>query len=168
MNVNDVHITAIYHLFDPTPRWPLISIVKFRGDFLIAANTSDLLQALGEPVETIGRARDVAAGFSARDRRRKQRFPLELDLTIRVGTLAVPGRTVDISSSGMLVQTALTAGPGTKMTMAMAWPQLLDNRVPLRLYVHASVVRASEGFVAVTIERPEFRTVPAERKAAVA
>jgi len=110
------------------------------------------VQALDEPVGM--------TGLSAEDRRTKIRFPIELDLTIRFRTqsIGVAGRTVNISSSGILIRTAWFAPPGKKVTLALAWPQLLDNRVPLCWLVQARVVRAGDGLVAVTIERSEFRT----------
>jgi hypothetical protein len=42
--------------------------------------------------------------------------------------------------------------------MAINWPQLLDNRVRLRLIIEGRVVRAGAGKVAVTFQRFEFRT----------
>ena len=119
---------------------------------MIAANTSALVRALGEPVGM--------TGLSAEDRRTKIRFPIELDLTIRFRTqsLGISGKTVNISSSGILIRTAWFAPPGKKVKLALAWPLLLDNRVPLCWLVQARVVRAGDGLVAVAIDRSEFRT----------
>ena len=119
---------------------------------MIAGNTSALVKAFGEPVGM--------TGLSAEDRRTKIRFSIELDLTIRFRTQSfeITGKTVNISSSGILIRTAWFAPPGKKVKLALAWPQLLDNRIPLCWSVHARVVRAGDGLVAVTIERSEFRT----------
>ena len=100
-------------------------------------------------------------GLSVGDRRAGIRFPIEMDLNYRVGpNLAewVPGRTINISSSGILVRTGSAPVQGSKVHMALAWPQLLDGRVPLRLVVQGRVVRAEGGQAAVTFQRFEFRT----------
>jgi len=127
---------------------------------LITGNTSALMQALGEPVETIGRTLGVFAGSFASDRRTKIRFPIEMDVTFRSGlrSFGIAGKTVNVSSSGILIRTALSAIPGKRVKLAVAWPPLLDNRIPLWWFVHARVVWAGDGLVAVTIDRSEFRT----------
>ena len=100
-------------------------------------------------------------GYSHNDRRRNIRFPLEMDLRYRVTARAgewVDGRSVNISSSGMLLRAESLPVRGSKVQMAVHWPKLLDDRVPLRLVVQGRVVRADGGHAAVTFERFEFRT----------
>ena len=104
---------------------------------------------------------DGSSGFSARDRRLGIRFPIEMELNYRVGTKSaewIAGRTINISSSGILVRTDYLPVRGSKVQLALAWPPLLDKRVPLRLVVEGHVVRAGAGQVAVTFQRFEFRT----------
>lgn len=104
---------------------------------------------------------DGSSGFSAKDRRVGIRFPIEMDLNYRVGTKPaewIAGRTVNISSSGILVRTDYSPVRGSKVQLTLAWPRLLDNRVPLRLVVDGHVVRSGAGQVAVTVQRFEFRT----------
>lgn len=100
-------------------------------------------------------------GLSANDRRLGIRFPIEMELTYRVGAKSVPwasGRTINISSCGILVRTDSVPVQGSKIQMALAWPKLLDDRVPLQLVVNGQVVRAGAGQVAVEVKRFEFRT----------
>src|SRR5437667_82923 len=71
---------------------------------------------------------NAGGGFDigiVRDRRKGIRFPLEMDLTFRVGTqtLGIPGKTVNISSSGILIRTALFPVLGSKVNLALAWPE---------------------------------------------
>jgi hypothetical protein len=97
----------------------------------------------------------------SRDRRRNIRFPLEMELRYRVAARAgqwVDGRSVNISSSGLLLRTEEAPVPGSKVQLAVCWPQLLDDRVPLRLVVQGRVVRSGEGQAAVRFDRFEFRT----------
>lgn len=99
--------------------------------------------------------------LSANDRRLGIRFPIEMELTYRVGAKSLPwtsGRTINISSSGILVRTDAAPVRGSKIQMALAWPKLLDDRVPLQLVVNGQVVRAGAGQVAVEVQRFEFRT----------
>lgn len=100
-------------------------------------------------------------GGPAYDRRFGIRFPIEMDLNYRVGTKStewVSGKTVNISSSGVLIRTNSLPIRGSKVHLALAWPKLLDNRISLRLMVHGHVVRAEGGEVAVSFQRFEFRT----------
>jgi len=95
------------------------------------------------------------------DRRVGIRFPIEMELNYRVGGRSVkwiPGRTINISSSGLLMRTEEAPMPGSRVDVSLAWPQLLDDRVPLQLVVAGKVVRAVEGQVAVVLQRFEFKT----------
>lgn len=100
-------------------------------------------------------------GASWRDRRLGIRFPIEMDLNYRIGTKATtwaPGRTINISSSGILIRADSVPVKGSRLDMSLDWPPLLDNRVPLRLMVQGRVVRTGDGEMAVTFQRFEFRT----------
>jgi len=107
-------------------------------------------------------------GRLLRDRRLGMRFPIEMELKYRVGAKATtwaPGRTINISSSGMLVRADSVAVKGSSVDLSLDWPRLLDNRIPLRLMVKGRVVRAGNGEVAVTFQRFEFRTARAPGRA---
>jgi hypothetical protein len=76
------------------------------------------------------------------------------------------GRTVNMSSSGMLFVADRVLAPGRKVEVLVQWPVKLDEQVGLKLIVLGEVVRVgSEGPIqaAIRIERHEFRTsVPTE------
>lgn len=100
-------------------------------------------------------------GLPASDRRLGIRFPIQMDLSYRIGAKSVEwlsGKTINISSSGALIRTDSIPNRGSKVHLALAWPKLLDDRIPLRLIVQGHVVRAVNGEVAVTFQRFEFRT----------
>ena len=82
------------------------------------------------------------------DRRRNIRFPLEMELTYHARTKPTPwslGRSVNISSSGVLISTDEILIQGVKIRIALRWPNLLDNRVPLQLVAKGRVVWAGQG-----------------------
>ena len=95
------------------------------------------------------------------DRRRNIRFPLEMELTYHARTKPTPwslGRSVNISSSGVLIRTDEILIQGVKIRIALRWPNLLDNRVPLQLVAKGRVVWAGQGYAAVEFFRSEFKT----------
>lgn len=100
-------------------------------------------------------------GDSRYDRRRNIRFPLEMELRYRVSARAgqwVDGKSVNISSSGMLLRAKSVPPRGSKVQMAVHWPTLLDDCIPLRLVVQGRVVRAAGSEAAVRFDSIEFRT----------
>ena len=99
------------------------------------------------------------------ERRIKRRFDVNASVTYRVqltGTRcprAGKGRTVNLSSEGVLFQAEdLSLPAGTLLEVSIVWPVNLDERVGLTLFVTGSVVRQRGDYVAVKIQRAEFRT----------
>jgi len=97
------------------------------------------------------------------ERRNKQRFPIQLDVLYRVyerrtQLAAGVGRTVDISSSGLVFRTENDLGIGARVEVSTAWPVLLHGHDPMRWVVYGNVVRSGGGVTACTIQRCEFRT----------
>lgn len=97
------------------------------------------------------------------DRRADRRYDVTLDVRWTIvhrkrvlysGT----GRTVNFSSGGILFETDDPPAVGRTIEMAIAWPVPLEETVPLRLVIQASVVRTAGRHVAVSIQRYEFRT----------
>ncbi len=96
------------------------------------------------------------------DRRSAVRFPIEQDVrykvfnrnSIEVGT----GKTVNMSSNGVLFTTQRALAPGERLEVAVNWPAQLDNKCPLKLVTTGRVVRSEGGRAAIAIERYEFRT----------
>lgn len=102
----------------------------------------------------------LSIGYSD-DRRRAIRFPLEMDLRYRNGVRRDSwnkGQSINISSSGLLIKTEDRLTQGMKIEVAIHWPKMLDDRVPLQLIVKGRVARVSPVGVAVEVQRFEFRT----------
>ncbi|MFB3829295.1 MAG: PilZ domain-containing protein [Bryobacteraceae bacterium] len=110
--------------------------------------------------------RSINSGFQAvggTERRGKHRFRIELGVQCRVldrrdvveGGF---GRTVDISSSGVLIRVAARLSPGERIALTLRWPALINEICPVNLVIEGSVVRNTECDTAVAIDRYEFRT----------
>lgn len=105
------------------------------------------------------------------DRRHSDRFPIEREVRYRVlskrsADEAGDGRTVNISSSGVLFTTEQILLPGRRMELSISWPAQLDNKTSLKLVARGRVVRAGHGRAALEIQQYEFRTQsPAPRPA---
>ncbi len=98
------------------------------------------------------------------DRRRTDRFPLQCQLVYRLsgkrlGQELGSGRTIDMSSGGVLFQCDRELVPGKRIEMAISWPAQLDNRCSLKLIARGKVVRSSGNRAAVAIQQYEFRTM---------
>ncbi len=104
----------------------------------------------------------MATETDTADRRTAVRFPIEQEVrykifnrnTIEVGS----GRTVNMSSNGVLFTTQRALHPGERLELAVNWPAYLDNRCALKLVTTGRVVRSEDGRAAIVIERYEFRT----------
>ena len=100
----------------------------------------------------------------SRDRRSKRRFPINLEVQYklmkhrRVERLG-SGRTLNISSGGVLFQAdglLPTTGP---IELALNWPFLLHGSCGLKLVIRGRIVRTHNNATAVRAEFHEFRTV---------
>jgi hypothetical protein len=97
-----------------------------------------------------------------RERRGKTRFPIELVARYAVQgpqEIEGTGRTVNISSNGLLMTSAHEVSPSTSISVVVQWPIAIGN-VPLALHIRGSVVRCDHGFVAVRIGTHELRPGP--------
>jgi hypothetical protein len=97
------------------------------------------------------------------DRRHSDRFPIERDVRFRVlnkrgGDEAGEGRTLNISSSGVLFTSEHMLLPGRRLELDISWPVQLNNQVALKLVARGRVVRFEEGRAAIEIQQYEFRT----------
>lgn len=96
------------------------------------------------------------------DRRSAVRFPIEQDVRYKVfnrNTIEVgSGKTINMSSNGVLFTTERTLAPGERLEVAVNWPAHLDNKCPLKLVTTGRVIRSEDGRAAIAIERYEFRT----------
>jgi hypothetical protein len=97
------------------------------------------------------------------ERRRADRFPIQRDLRYKVlnkkythenGT----GKTINISSNGILFSTDQLLLPGRRVEVSVSWPANLDNKCSLRLVARGKIVRFERGTAAMEIHQYEFRT----------
>jgi hypothetical protein len=97
------------------------------------------------------------------ERRAKQRFRIERDVRYKLlfgnhiaetGT----GKTINISSSGVLFTTESQLTPGLPVELSLSWPALLNDSCPMKLMIFGCVVRSDAHTAVVSIERYEFRT----------
>lgn len=97
------------------------------------------------------------------DRRHSDRFPIEREVRFRVlnkrgGEETGEGKTLNISSSGVLFTCEHLLLPGRRLELAISWPVQLNNQVALKLVARGRVVRFEEGYAALEIQQYEFRT----------
>ena len=98
------------------------------------------------------------------ERRGADRFPIEREVRYRVlskrstyeeGT----GKTINISSNGVLFTTDQILLPGKRLELSISWPATLDNKCQLKLVARGRVARLEQGRAAVEIQQYEFRTL---------
>ncbi|HLY17236.1 MAG TPA: PilZ domain-containing protein [Bryobacteraceae bacterium] len=97
------------------------------------------------------------------DRRHSDRFPIEREVRYRVlskrsGEDAGDGKTLNISSSGVLFTADHVLLPGRRLELAISWPAQLDNKCALKLVARGRIVRFEDGRAAMEIQQYEFRT----------
>ncbi len=100
---------------------------------------------------------------SETERRHSDRFPIEREVRYRVlskrgGEEAGDGRTINISSSGVLFTTDHMLLPGRRLELQISWPAQLDNKCALKLVARGRVIRYEPGLTAIEILQYEFRT----------
>jgi c-di-GMP-binding flagellar brake protein YcgR len=97
------------------------------------------------------------------DRRRSDRFTIEREIRYRAlnkrgGEEAGEGKTVNMSSSGVLFTSEQILRPGRRIELAISWPAQLNNKCALRLVARGRIVRFENGLAAMEIQQYEFRT----------
>ena len=109
------------------------------------------------------------------DRRRDRRYGLELDVRwklIRRRRLleSGEGRTLDLSSGGILFDAGRPLPAGLNVELSITWPVMLHNVAPLQLSVYGKIVRSDGRRTAVRMVQHEFRTAGSamERRLALA
>ena len=100
---------------------------------------------------------------SKEDRRGADRFPIEREVRYKVlnkknmdemGT----GKTVNMSSSGILFKAEHLLLPGKRLEVSINWPAQLNNKTPLKLVARGRIIRFEDGGAAMEIQQYEFRT----------
>ena len=102
----------------------------------------------------------------AGERRRDRRYALQLELkwklvrrrrVLETGT----GHTLDLSSSGILLDAGRHLPQGLNLELSVSWPVLLHNVAPLQLSVSGKIVRSEGRLAAIEMVQHEFRTAGA-------
>jgi hypothetical protein len=97
------------------------------------------------------------------ERRAADRFPIEREVRYKIlnrktGDEMGVGKTINMSSNGVLFSTEQYLVPGKRLELSISWPAQLDSRVALKLVARGRVVRAEEKRCAIEIHQYEFRT----------
>jgi hypothetical protein len=97
------------------------------------------------------------------DRRSNHRYPVNAAIDYKIVlrnrmVLTGVGRTVNISSGGILLDTPNCLPNGVEIELSMAWPASLNGVAALKMHVVGRTVRAQGNCTAVVIRRYEFRT----------
>jgi hypothetical protein len=113
---------------------------------------------------TIGEGDNVNSNDNVQaDRRHSDRFPIEREVRYRVlnkrsSEETGDGKTINISSSGILFTSEHMLLPGRRMELAISWPAQLNNKTALKLVARGRVIRFEGGRAAIEIQQYEFRT----------
>jgi len=101
------------------------------------------------------------------ERRQSTRFPIERELQYRtlyrrLKILSGSGKTLNISSTGILFTSDHELRIGTSLEMRIEWPiELNEKRLPMLLVVRGRVTREHDkGVFALQIRQYEFEPVP--------
>jgi hypothetical protein len=99
---------------------------------------------------------------SEADRRRSKRLPIEREVRYKVvdgqKDISGSGKTINMSSAGVLFTTEDTLSQEQFIELAVSWPAKLHGSIPLQLVALGKVVRAEETRAAIAIKRYEFKT----------
>ena len=97
------------------------------------------------------------------DRRSDRRYQMDLELRWRLIRRkrvrdAGLGRTIDLSSGGILFDSGRQLPAGMNVELSISWPVLLRNVAPLQLVVTGRITRSMGNRTAIQIQQHEFRT----------
>ena len=100
---------------------------------------------------------------ASEDRRASNRLPIERDVRYKVllgrGSIkSGSGKTVNMSSVGILFTTEDQLPVGERVEVAVSWPAQLNNNLPLKFVAMGRLVRTEANQAAIAIERYEFKT----------
>ena len=117
---------------------------------------------MAETLLTFGKRMD-APDIPSTERRRSSRFPIEREiryktLNQRAELMAGVGKTLNISSSGVLFTSEHEMPLGTRLEVSISWPAQLNERCLLNLVARGRVTRHDKGKLALQIQQYEFRT----------
>jgi len=97
------------------------------------------------------------------ERRSKIRYPVSLNVKYRTvgrsNRISGIGRTLNMSSGGLLIAADQRTEVGAKVELNVEWPSMLDGMVPLQLVAVGRVVRCFEAGFALSFTQYQFRTM---------
>ncbi len=101
----------------------------------------------------------MQTGFG--DRRLHFRFPVVLEVGYHIWANQtrgerLSGRTVNMSSKGILFQTAYPVTRGSRIELEVEWPAVRQRGLDVCLNVRGRAVRIRDGCIAVRIDHAEF------------
>jgi hypothetical protein len=96
-------------------------------------------------------------------RRSADRFPMDREIRYRVleRKSSEPfrlGKTINMSSNGVLFTTDRFLNSGGYLELSISWPAQLDSKIAMKLMARGRVVRTDQNSAAVQIHQYEFRT----------
>ena len=117
---------------------------------------------MSENILLLGRQLDTA-DMAMNERRRSSRFPIEREvryktLNQRTEILSGSGKTLNISSSGVLFTSDHDLPVGTRLEVSISWPAQLNEKCLLNLVARGRITRHHQGQLALQIQQYEFRT----------
>ncbi len=117
---------------------------------------------MSENILLLGRQLDTA-DMAVNERRRSSRFPIEREvryktLNQRTEILSGSGKTLNISSSGVLFTSDHDLPVGTRLEVSISWPAQLNEKCLLNLVARGRITRHNQGQLALQIQQYEFRT----------
>ncbi len=97
------------------------------------------------------------------DRRGTDRFPIESELRYKLMDTKGDkdggvGRTLNMSSSGVLFTSENQLPVGRRVEVSVDWPAQLNEHCGLKLVAQGRVIRSSTGSAAIRIDKYDFRT----------
>ena len=107
--------------------------------------------------------RSVQLATPTTDRRASYRLPIEREVRYKIAggrkTAARigSGRTLNMSSRGVLFTTESSLPKGASLEIAISWPVELDNAIPLKFVAVGVLVRANEEQAAISFRSYEFK-----------
>jgi hypothetical protein len=117
---------------------------------------------VSENIVILGRRQDPSEATGS-ERRRSSRFPIEREvryktLNQRTEVVSGSGKTLNISSSGVLFTAEHELPVGTRLEVSISWPAQLNEKCLLNLVARGRVARNIGTKVALQIQQYEFRT----------
>jgi len=97
------------------------------------------------------------------EKRSHRRYPITLEVECKLVSggdvqSSSSGKTLNISSGGVLIDIGNKIVPGARVELSLLWPFLLDQVCPLKLVMRGRVVRSAGACIAVRADSYEFRT----------